>query len=400
MTYLFIILLILYCIFKYDIYQDKKNKWNWYHFLMLLLILISGFGYRMGGDGMAYLAQYKFYSIDDGFGWEALTRYPDRMPGWVLLVKLCKCITEDYWLFKLVHATVLNVLIFAGIKRITNMVFTTLLFYFVLIYFDINFQILRQAISMGLFLYSMRYIQDKKWLKYYFCIILAISFHEGALICLFFPLLLKIKINKLSLATFAGIIIFVSLCGETIVMFLIEKIVPEILAGKTQFYADKIESGGGVIMLNIMLSVVVPSIFVYVTRNEYGLFYVKMGALMYGLLFTMNFFFPIFYRFSYFFQLFFYILYIDLFYRIACNSGLKFSLLKVKKLYYTTSKEARLKYILLIFLFIGIRARMYFQTYGETGMPTWVQYYPYSSVVFEDTDDQREKFIKRLHKNN
>ena len=399
MTYLLIIILLLYCIFKYDIHQDKKNKWSWYHFIMLLLILISGLGYRMGGDGMTYLAQYKFYSIDDGFGWDALTCYPNRMPGWVLLVKICKCITEDYWLFKLAHATILNILIFASIKRVTNMVFTTLLFDFVLIYFDINFQILRQAISMGLFLYSMRYIQDKRWLRYYLCILLAISFHEGSLICLFFPLLLKVKINKPALATFFGIIIFISLCGEAIVMFLIESIVPEILAAKTQFYADKIESGGGALLLNMMLSVVIPSIFVYVTRYEHGLFYIKIGALTYGLLYTMNYFFPIFYRFSYFFQLFFYILYIELFYRIACNSGLKLSLLKVNKLFYITSKEARLKYIVLIILFIGIRARMYFQSYGETGMPSWVQYYPYSSVVFEDTDDLREKFIRRLDKN-
>ena len=396
MTYLLIIILLLYCIFKYDIHQDKKNKWNWYHFIMFLLILISGLGYRMGGDGMAYLAQYKFYSIDDGFGWDALTCYPNRMPGWVLLVKICKCITEDYWLFKLVHATILNILIFASIKRLTNMVFTTLLFYFVLIYFDINFQILRQAISMGLFLYSIRYIQDKRWLRYYLCILLAISFHEGAVICLLFPLFLIVKFDKKSIVIFSSIVVIISIFGETIVMFLIDRIVPDLLADKTTYYSKDIDSVGGVWILNLCLSVVIPAIYVYISRDEHGIKCVKIGALVYGIIYVMNFFFPILYRFSYYFQLFFYIIYIELFYRIACNKGFKVIFEKVINKTVIRSKESRLKFIILIILFIIIRARMYFLPYGETGMPTWVQYYPYSSVLFEDSDVDREKFIKRL----
>lgn len=396
MTYLIIIILLLYCIFKYDIHQDKKNKWNWYRFIMFLLILISGLGYRMGGDGMAYLAQYKNYSIDDGFGWDALTCYPNRMPGWVLLVKICKCITEDYWLFKLVHATILNVLIFASIKRITNMVFTTLLFYFVLIYFDINFQILRQAISMGLFLYSMRYIQNKNWLKYYFCIILAISFHEGVVICLLFPLFLRVKFDKKSIIIFISIVVLISIFGETIVMFLIERMVPDMLANKTTYYANDIDSGGGVLIFNLCLSVVIPAMYVYISRNENEIKSVKIGALVYGVIYVMNYFFPILYRFSYYYQLFFYIIYIELFYRIALNKGFKVKFAKVNNRILLYSKEARLKYIILIILFIIIRARMYFLPYGETGMPTWVQYYPYSSVLFEEPDINREKFIKHL----
>lgn len=398
MTYLLIILLILYCIYNFDINQNKRNKWRWYYFLMFLLILVSGLGYRMGGDGMAYLAEYKSYTIYDGFGWAALTYYPNRMPGWVLLTKLCKCITEDYWLFKLAHATILNTLVFSSLKRFTNMIFTALLFYFILIYFDINFQILRQALSMGLFLYSMRYIENKKWIKYYLCVLLAISFHEGALICLLFPLFLLIRINKKSYAIFIATIILLSIFGEKVIVLIIGKLIPDILMDKTLFYANDTESGGSVTLFNILLAVIIPSSYIYLTRMEqqHKTYYVKIGALLYGLIYVMNFFFPILYRFSYYFQFFFYLIYIELFYRIACNKGFTISHIKENKKSLLKSSGAKNIFLVLVVLFICIRARMYFTPYGDTEMPSWVQYYPYTSIIFQDTDEKREIFIKKL----
>lgn len=57
---------------------------------------------------------------------------------------------------------------------------------------------MREACAVAIFLISWKYFLKNKWLKYYFCVFLAILFHISAVILILLPILYKIKfINKI-----------------------------------------------------------------------------------------------------------------------------------------------------------------------------------------------------------
>ena len=397
MTYILILILICYGIYQFDICHKNDYRNRYYNFILVILILVSGLGYRMGGDGMVYVNEYNQYRIVDGFSWSALTAYSGRQPGWVFLCKLCRLITVDYWLFKLVHSILYNSMFFYSLKRLTSHRFTAILFYFILIYFDTNFQILRQALAMGLFLVAVPFYLKKDWIRYYMLIALAITFHEGAIICLLFPLIRYIKINKVSIIMFGIIFISIIVFIGPLLEMLLMSYIPEAFRDKFLLYTKGIQTEGAFsFYINVFLSFIIPLIVVYLRRNRFQEDFIGKGAIIYGLSYTVNLYFPIFYRFSYFFIFFFYFLYIDLFYDLSFY-GLSFWKRCANNISYLRWTNIKFfTYIALITCFLGIKSRFYFSEYGDTGMPTWVQYYPYSSIIFMDTDDRREEFIKRL----
>lgn len=397
MTYILILIVIFYCILNYDLRGNVKNREKWFKFILLYLIIVSGLSYRMGGDGIAYVWEYPMYTTNDGIGWDALTAYRARQPGWVLLVKLCKLITSDYWFFKLIHAIILNTLFLYGIKRLTKYVFTGILFYFVLLYFDLNFQLLRQSLAMGIFIYSLHFFESKSWLKYYLGIAIAISLHESALICLLFPIMRYIKINKWSmLAFFLGFILII-VYSESIIVSILSSYIPVGLQEKVVTYANNIEIGNKFSSyLNILLSVIIPFLVVFMKRDDDDETILK-GTIFYGLSYSMGLAIPIFYRFSGFFQLLYLLAFVDLFFAIA-HSGLRvphyYKLKNRKKI--KLGAQSRALFVIMIFAFLLFKGRAYFLPYGETGMPSWVQYYPYSSVITKKSPSSREEFILKL----
>ena len=81
MIYLVVLTMILLGVYMYDLQRYSEGKYNLFLLILTLLIIISGLAYRLGGDGLHYLLEYNTYSIQDGFGWEALNKYKDRPGG-------------------------------------------------------------------------------------------------------------------------------------------------------------------------------------------------------------------------------------------------------------------------------------------------------------------------------
>lgn len=56
---------------------------------------------------------------------------------------------------------------------------------------------IRVSCAIGFFLISIKYLYDKKYIKYFLLVFVAVSFHKSALILLLFPIFVKDKFNKL-----------------------------------------------------------------------------------------------------------------------------------------------------------------------------------------------------------
>lgn len=383
MLYIIVLIMILYCICKYDICGHKQYKKTWFYFLLFLFIIIAGFSYRLGGDNISYIKEFPMYRMNSGYSWAELTNYSGRQPLWVLMSKLCKSVINEYWFFRFIHSLLLNSLFFFAFRKITKYLFTTILFYFVLVYFEFNFQVMRQAISVGLFLMSVSQYKRNNWVSYYLINLLAILFHETAIITYLLPLIRRISISSKSLIIFFIISIVVALLGPLMVETLLPFFMDSIVADKAFFYFSKIDNDNSVLLIpNILLNIIIPYFFVYKKHIKDSTDISDYFVIVYGVLYGLGLNVPIIYRLNQYFLIFYFICYIEIFIQLSIWLRRKFGL------------NMRKIYMCMCLFFLMYRARMYFMPYADTNIPSYVQFYPYYSIFFENVDPIRENLYK------
>ena len=170
MVYFIILSLILIGIFFYDRKQsDLKTNGIWlYYFILLLMVLVSGFSYRLGADGPSYYHGYERFSnnIGDLFCLRFYNRFNGNMPGWVIINTLIKSLGLNFTCLKLLHALFINSVIMLFLLRFTKWKFTSSLLYFIIQYPYFNFEILKESLSVAFFLLSVPYFLKSQYKKY------------------------------------------------------------------------------------------------------------------------------------------------------------------------------------------------------------------------------------------
>ena len=196
MIYLFCIFIILIGVFQFDLKGKKSGKSFWYYFIFFVLVLVAGLRYKVGGDtypvmdyfmyqpDLNHLTSYHFVE----------TRYP---PLWIIFVSAIKSISNEFFVFQLIHAIIVNSAFFLFFKKHSNKSFTCILIYAVLLYFNYNTEIIRTALSVSLFLlFGYDFLIQKKWIKYSVVIFLSLGFHYESFILILFVLCHLTKNNS------------------------------------------------------------------------------------------------------------------------------------------------------------------------------------------------------------
>lgn len=200
MLYIAILLYIIFLIYKYDIKRSQVGINNHYGFLLIIFILISGLSYRLGVDVIRY--ENRFFSDYDipaqslftGYDASASTEYLWQLINWAVYQSF-----GEFYVMKIILSVFVNSTIFWFVKKYSPAIFTSILFYAVLAYFELNFEALRESMSISFFLIAIdRLISapKRKILKYYLWIIPALLCHRFAFITLIFPILTKINFNR------------------------------------------------------------------------------------------------------------------------------------------------------------------------------------------------------------
>lgn len=99
-VYLIALIFLLYGSITFDFKSNNQNRREWFMFEYIVLVLISGFRYEVGGDTLVYMMRYADYPL--------LSQLPtlnfsemDNGPLWYVLVALCKAISQEFYFFKL-----------------------------------------------------------------------------------------------------------------------------------------------------------------------------------------------------------------------------------------------------------------------------------------------------------
>lgn len=192
MIYFVVLFLLMFFAFIYDFGNAKSCKKIVYYGILIGLICLSGFRYRVGGDTLMYMLVYpQMPALTDlgNYG----SAYIKLQPLWVLLISITKSITEEFYMLQFFHAIIINTLIFSFIKANTKYVFTAILLYYIGYYAYFNFEILRESIAVAIFLYSIKFLQNKKWFLYFSLSLVAFLFHFSAIILFIFPFIINLK---------------------------------------------------------------------------------------------------------------------------------------------------------------------------------------------------------------
>jgi hypothetical protein len=225
MIYLFLLVFFLALAIKFDFKKSPgmgrtgKSASRWYNFALFVMIVFSGLRYKVGGDSISYL---NFFSdipyLRDLSKFNFAKAQFD--PLWVIFSSVCKSIIDDFTFFQIIHAIVVNTIVYYFIKKNTANRFTCILIYYLIFYVYFNMEVMREALAICIFLLAYPYYKEGKWVKFYICALLAFLFHSSALILFVLPILKNIKIRTFTFFLLILIFVLITYIPDTFKLFL------------------------------------------------------------------------------------------------------------------------------------------------------------------------------------
>lgn len=171
--------------------------------IILLFACISGFRYKLGGTDYEYY-EY-FYGLikgEQGF-WSTLSNSQYEV-GYTTFVYLCANVLHLSFEGSLVvEAFIFYILMYVGLKKYMPNWGIFLMFFMYKMFFYVTCVAMRQAFTVVGFFLIMRYLEERKPLKYYASLALVATFHYGALLLFVLYPIFGIKIKKEKLKTIA-----------------------------------------------------------------------------------------------------------------------------------------------------------------------------------------------------
>ncbi|WP_130854357.1 EpsG family protein [Olivibacter jilunii] len=186
MIYLAILILLL-CT---ALIPERKKGVVSYIFLYLILTLVAGLRYRVGGDTLAYINDFnKLPQFADLPRFDYLNA--PYNPLWYIFNAFVKAVWNDFVFFQLIHAAIVNGAVFWFFNKYCKYKYVAVLFYYILYYTYFNMEILRESLAIAVFLLSVPSLIAKKWFKYYTLAFIAVFLHSSAMMLFFLPILYK-----------------------------------------------------------------------------------------------------------------------------------------------------------------------------------------------------------------
>lgn len=206
-VYLFVVLVCLLCVYKYDVKQHTSGCNMAFWCLCLMLILVAGLRYQIGADTINYMEEFQYTkklselsSVDFSD-----TRF---MPGWIIFASACKTFCSQFIGLQLIHAIILNVSIFLFVRRFSQYKFMAILMYVLLAYINLNTEILRESLAMSLFLLAIVAFVKNRWFVYFLLCFVVSMFHISGFITFLFPIGKLFKISSRKRIIILSIFIF------------------------------------------------------------------------------------------------------------------------------------------------------------------------------------------------
>jgi hypothetical protein len=177
-------------------YQKEKEKQIYLNFICLFVfILFFGFRGYIFYDWTSYSYIYNNLPGFSTLFTQNILKWPWE-PGFTLLAVTCKSIFPDYQFFVLSCCLINTWLLTKFFNRYIDNLPLAFMIFLCMRGVVLSTDLMRNSISIFLFINALKYIENKKPLPYFCICCLAISFHSSALVYLPMYFILNRKYNK------------------------------------------------------------------------------------------------------------------------------------------------------------------------------------------------------------
>lgn len=183
---------------------EVHSFWNYSTFFPIVVFsVVMGMRYDVGVDYMDYFDQY-ISNLE--VLWD---KNINIEPGYSFLVNALNEFGSHYSIFFVICSLIIIVFLYAGSRRFTFILPYLVYFIFTTgIVFHSN-NIIRHIVGFAIYYYAIKYVSEKKVLKYIFFTMLAASFHKSFILFLPFYFLLKVDWTKSRVVQY--LILFISI---------------------------------------------------------------------------------------------------------------------------------------------------------------------------------------------
>jgi EpsG family len=225
--YLVIALYLVFLSFYYDFNRRNAPSFRLVHYwlILLILVLISGFRYRLAPDTVAYMYQFQTDVVPlDKISLDYIinSRY---QPFWVLLNSICKTF-DSFVMLQFLVAWIFNGCVFYFLRRATTKFFTAVLLFYLIFYFYFSMEIMRESLAVAMFLIAIVRYNNKRMLSFYGWLIAAALFHKFALLAVLIGMLAINRRIPAVLKAMLSMAIVVSLASSDNILDYISSLAP------------------------------------------------------------------------------------------------------------------------------------------------------------------------------
>lgn len=215
----------------------------------LIPIILSGIRFNVGTDFNTYNNMF-FNTKDLSFG-ELLI---DKVEiGHLLIIKIAALFNSVQLMFFIYSFLTILFIYLAILNNKDKFSISLSLFIYLLTFFPSSFNMVRQALSMAIILYSYQFMINRKLAKFIFCALLASTFHIAALVVLPFYFIIPKKEkpnNKIILRVLAIVLMIFIVINFTNMISIITKIN---LFDKYSIYEKEVESANREVLLKFII---------------------------------------------------------------------------------------------------------------------------------------------------
>ena len=188
MIYLFIVILLLFMILRYDYFRNERGREMSFWIIYVLLVLVAGLRYRLGQDTAVYIRYYENLQPISQISISAInsSRFA---PGFTLIASAFRQFTSEFVYFQLFHSIIVNTVFLLFLKRHTKHLFFSILLFFFFLYFNLLFQQMRESLAASVFLLAWPAFTHRNWILWYIAAIFAMMFHVSSVFMLLLPLI-------------------------------------------------------------------------------------------------------------------------------------------------------------------------------------------------------------------
>ena len=164
-------------------YERAAKYTEWISFALFLFVGVFR-ETTVGNDALSYDTDY--FSVANRWKWGSLLTDFSKDNGFMLLTKIIRVYTDDYWGYRAILFTLTLTLYFCAIRENSNYVSVSLFIFAGLSNLGLMLGILRQALAGAICFFSYGFLKREKEIPYALLVLLAATMHKTALICLLY----------------------------------------------------------------------------------------------------------------------------------------------------------------------------------------------------------------------